>query len=38
LPSRDWQVGDAGVYWPIDEPQIDIASRHRVVWVDLVVD
>ncbi|MEB8388860.1 endonuclease/exonuclease/phosphatase family protein [Rhodobacteraceae bacterium KMM 6894] len=38
LPSRDWQVADSGVYWPMDDPRIDIASRHRIVWVDLLVD
>ncbi len=37
LPSADWQVRDAGVYWP-DPPQredAETASRHRLVWVDL---
>lgn len=38
LPSRDWQVANAGVYWPMDDPQIDVASRHRLVWVDLETD
>jgi hypothetical protein len=38
LPARDWQVADSGVYWPLDAPEIDVASRHRMVWVDLVVD
>ncbi len=39
LPSRDWRVAGAGVYWPT--PGQDgyttalAASRHRLVWVDL---
>ena len=39
LPSADWVVKDAGVYWPSDgDPMADTvaaASRHRMVWVDL---
>ena len=43
LPSRDWQVLDAGVFWPAsDDPLREIlgegdarASRHALVWVDL---
>ncbi|UOA30600.1 hypothetical protein DSM110093_00353 [Sulfitobacter sp. DSM 110093] len=31
LPSRDWQVADAGLIWP----KGDAASRHALVWVDL---
>ncbi|AYE84897.1 endonuclease/exonuclease/phosphatase family protein [Sulfitobacter sp. D7] len=31
LPSRDWQVLDAGLIWPEGED----ASRHALVWVDL---
>jgi hypothetical protein len=31
LPSRHWQVVDAGLIWP----QGDAASRHALVWVDL---
>ena len=31
LPSRDWQVLDAGLIWPEGEG----ASRHALVWVDL---
>ncbi len=40
LPSADWQVAGAGVYWPeAGEGRDDAlsASRHRLVWVDLVV-
>ncbi|MEM1075682.1 MAG: endonuclease/exonuclease/phosphatase family protein [Pseudomonadota bacterium] len=38
LPSSDWQVSRSGVYWPAGEAG-DVAataSRHRMVWVDLV--
>ncbi|MBD3679100.1 MAG: endonuclease/exonuclease/phosphatase family protein [Rhodobacteraceae bacterium] len=43
LPSRDWEVLDAGVFWPAsDDPTRtligrdgNLASRHRLVWVDL---
>ncbi|HBS49077.1 MAG TPA: endonuclease [Rhodobacteraceae bacterium] len=41
LPSADWQVAGAGVYWP--EPgapgyeAAQTASRHRLVWVDLIL-
>ncbi|MBI6628668.1 endonuclease/exonuclease/phosphatase family protein [Pontibaca salina] len=42
LPSSDWRVRDAGVFWPAPgEPGHDIAlaaSRHRLVWVDLALD
>ncbi len=42
LPSADWQVVDAGVFWPdadSDERTIaEAASRHRLVWVDLAFD
>lgn len=31
LPSRDWEVSDAGLIWPKGES----ASRHALVWVDL---
>ena len=31
LPSRDWQIVDAGVHWA----KGDAASRHALVWVDL---
>jgi len=38
LPSRDWQVRASGVAWPADGPAAEraaLASRHRIVWVDL---
>lgn len=42
LPSADWQVAGAGVFWPVpSQPGHDAAvsaSRHRLVWVDLVVN
>ncbi|WP_424985143.1 endonuclease/exonuclease/phosphatase family protein [Microbulbifer sp. S227A] len=42
LPSAALTVGDAGVYWPSPgEPGHEealAASRHRLVWVDLVLD
>ena len=44
LPSTDWRVIDAGVFWPAPEDaDHDLlifkdtpASRHRLVWVDVV--
>ncbi len=42
LPSADWRVTGAGVFWPApgDEGrEIALtASRHRLVWVDLALD
>ncbi|MGI9370718.1 MAG: endonuclease/exonuclease/phosphatase family protein [Ruegeria sp.] len=42
LPSTDWSVADAGVYRPVPgSPGNDVqsdASRHYLVWVDLVID
>lgn len=42
LPSADWQVADTGVFWPTstdpDAASVAAASRHRVVWVDLVAN
>lgn len=42
LPSHDWRVLDAGVVWPepgTDRAEIvDTASRHKLVWVDVVRD
>ncbi|MCF6233623.1 MAG: endonuclease/exonuclease/phosphatase family protein [Rhodobacteraceae bacterium] len=42
LPSADWQVQGAGVFWPApgqDGHEMALtASRHRLVWVDLVLD
>ncbi|MGZ2259357.1 endonuclease/exonuclease/phosphatase family protein [Roseobacter sp. A03A-229] len=39
LPSADWQVLDAGVFWPDPESALGQtvieASRHRLVWVDI---
>lgn len=43
LPSRDWQVDGAGVFWPAPgDPQAALlgsdglaAGPHRLVWVDL---
>ncbi len=41
LPSQDIRIIDAGVVWPdADDPFLDAvtqASRHRLVWIDLVV-
>ncbi|MEX1233714.1 MAG: endonuclease/exonuclease/phosphatase family protein [Roseovarius sp.] len=41
LPSLDWDVSASGVIWPLDGPAADtaaLASRHRIVWADLVVN
>ncbi|WP_299947516.1 endonuclease/exonuclease/phosphatase family protein [uncultured Ruegeria sp.] len=40
LPSADWQVLDSGVYWPALPARaiVEAASRHRLVWVDLLDD
>jgi hypothetical protein len=46
LPSRDLTVRDSGVFWPApDDPlrgllgeEDNAASRHRMVWADLVTD
>lgn len=38
LPTTEWDVIDAGVFWPApDEPGHDLidVSDHRLVWVDL---
>jgi hypothetical protein len=43
LPSRDWKVSGAGVYWPApDDPLVGLlgddsmaAGPHRLVWVDI---
>ncbi|MEM1109443.1 MAG: endonuclease/exonuclease/phosphatase family protein [Planctomycetota bacterium] len=40
IPTHDWTVVDAGVFWPRpDEPSYELinASDHRLVWVDLNV-
>ncbi len=38
LPSSDWHVHNAGIYWPETEARAsaEAASRHRLVWVDLI--
>lgn len=39
LPSADWSVTSAGVFWPEAGPlslAAQEASRHRLVWVDLM--
>ena len=40
LPSDDWQVVQSGVVWPRDDDPMAMvaqtASRHRLVWVELV--
>lgn len=44
LPSADWRVTGAGVFWPApDDPQADLlgpdglaAGPHRLVWVDVM--
>lgn len=46
LPARELTVLDAGVFWPApDDPEAAllggddvIASRHRLVWVDLLIE
>lgn len=42
LPSKDLHAVNAGVFWPApDDPMAktaEVASRHRLVWVDLDVD
>ena len=41
LPAATLEVGDAGVYWPVDDGDaatVQAASRHRPVWVDLKLD
>lgn len=40
LPSSDWQVLGAGVWWPAEGPEAEeaaTASRHRMVWVDVAL-
>lgn len=42
LPSADWVVLDAGVFWPAADAtghaEALAASRHRLIWVDLALD
>ena len=35
LPSADWTVLNSGVHWPVGDETVTVASRHRLVWVDL---
>lgn len=39
LPGAEWTVIASGVDWPVakNDPALD-ASRHRLVWVDLLLD
>jgi hypothetical protein len=40
LPSKDLDVVDAGVFWPLsDDPLFTLVgvSDHRLVWLDMVV-
>lgn len=36
LPSADLKVRGAGTHWPKDDPVSAQASRHRLVWVDIL--
>lgn len=42
LPSADWSVSGSGVLWPApgepDHETVRAASRHRLVWVDLLAE
>lgn len=41
LPSVEWTILDAGVWWPADGPAAEAAasaSRHRLVWVDVTLE
>lgn len=38
LPSVfGWKIENAAVHWPVGDQSIDVASDHRLVWVDLSV-
>ena len=37
LPSSDLDIVDAGVHWPSDHSGT-LASRHRLVWIDIALD
>lgn len=41
LPSADWTVVASGIYWPaVGDPMAEVAevaSRHRIVWVDVAL-
>ena len=40
LPDRDWRIIDSAVVWPSEDGEalatVEAASRHRLVWVDLI--
>ncbi len=36
LPSADWVVRDAGVFWPAESTPETDPTRHKLVWVDVV--
>lgn len=42
LPSAEWKIAGAGVFWPARNEEGNAlalkASRHRLVWVDLIAD
>ena len=42
LPSSGLTVTDAGVFWPLQSDfssgAVRLASRHRLIWVDLAID
>ena len=41
LPSVDLDIAGAGIHWPPETPERDLAataSHHRLVWVDLALD
>ncbi|WP_375698950.1 endonuclease/exonuclease/phosphatase family protein [Pseudophaeobacter sp. TrK17] len=39
LPSQDWHVAASGVIWPDSATSAAaIASRHRLVWLDILLD
>lgn len=37
LPSADLEITGAGVWWPAGDADVTTASRHRMVWVDIVL-
>ena len=38
LPGRRWEVVASGVHWPLGRStEMNLASRHRMVWADLVL-
>jgi hypothetical protein len=40
LPSMEWTILDSGVIWPSSDDTLagitETASRHHLVWVDIV--